>query len=100
MNDHSSDCPTAWGERILKAAEHDPYVAEAFGSVTDLLAPPTVLMRPRLVWRVALSRTEKHVVRAKKPVRSRKPSTVNAASSPRCPSQLRDAARWPSRSRR
>lgn len=91
----------AWGERILKAAEHDPYVAEAFGSVTDLLAPPTVLMRPRLVWRVALSRTEKHVDRATKPVRSRKPSTVNAPSSSVMPvSQLRDAARWPSRSRR
>jgi hypothetical protein len=43
----------AWAERILKAAEHDPYVAEVFGSVTDLLAPPTVLMRPRFVWRVA-----------------------------------------------
>ena len=42
----------AWAERILKAAEHDPYVAEVFGSVTDLLAPPTVLMRPRFVWRV------------------------------------------------
>jgi 2-polyprenyl-6-methoxyphenol hydroxylase-like FAD-dependent oxidoreductase len=42
----------AWAERILKAAEHDPYVAQVFGSVTDLIAPPTVLMRPRLVWRV------------------------------------------------
>jgi 2-polyprenyl-6-methoxyphenol hydroxylase-like FAD-dependent oxidoreductase len=43
----------AWADRILKAAEHDPYVAEVFGSVTDLIAPPTVLMRPRFVWRVA-----------------------------------------------
>jgi 2-polyprenyl-6-methoxyphenol hydroxylase-like FAD-dependent oxidoreductase len=43
----------AWAERFLKAAEHDPYVAEVFGSVTDLIAPPTVLLRPRFVWRVA-----------------------------------------------
>ena len=49
----------AWAERILTAAEHDPYVAEVFGSVTDLLAPPTVLMRPRFVWRVARSRANK-----------------------------------------
>jgi 2-polyprenyl-6-methoxyphenol hydroxylase-like FAD-dependent oxidoreductase len=49
----------AWSERILKAAEHDPEVAEVFGSVTDLLAPPTVLMRPHFVWRVATSRTKK-----------------------------------------
>jgi 2-polyprenyl-6-methoxyphenol hydroxylase-like FAD-dependent oxidoreductase len=51
----------AWAERILKAAEHDPYVAEVFGSVTDLLAPPTVLMRPRFVWRVARSRANKPI---------------------------------------
>lgn len=57
----------AWAERILKAAELDPYVAEVFGSVTDLLAPPTVLMRPRFVWRVARSRAEKRVDRAKAP---------------------------------
>jgi 2-polyprenyl-6-methoxyphenol hydroxylase-like FAD-dependent oxidoreductase len=49
----------AWSERILKAAEHDPYIAEVFGSVTDLLAPPTVLMRPRFVWRVVTSRTKR-----------------------------------------
>jgi 2-polyprenyl-6-methoxyphenol hydroxylase-like FAD-dependent oxidoreductase len=42
----------AWSERILQAAEHDPYVAEVFGSVTDLLAPPAVLVRPRFAWRV------------------------------------------------
>jgi 2-polyprenyl-6-methoxyphenol hydroxylase-like FAD-dependent oxidoreductase len=48
----------AWAERILSAAEHDAYVAEVFGSVTDLLAPPTVLMRPRLVWRVARNRAK------------------------------------------
>jgi 2-polyprenyl-6-methoxyphenol hydroxylase-like FAD-dependent oxidoreductase len=58
----------AWAERILTAAEHDPYVAEVFGSVTDLLAPPTVLMRPRFVWRVARSRANKQVASGKVPV--------------------------------
>ena len=58
----------AWTERILKAAEHDPYVAEVFGSVTDLLAPPAVLMRPRFVWRVARSHPAKHPEVAKIPV--------------------------------
>jgi 2-polyprenyl-6-methoxyphenol hydroxylase-like FAD-dependent oxidoreductase len=45
-----------WAEQILRAAEHDPYVAEVFGSVADLVAPPSVLMRPRFVWRVARNR--------------------------------------------
>lgn len=49
----------SWAERILTAAERDPYVAEVFSSVTDLLAPPTVLVRPRFVWRVAKSRTKR-----------------------------------------
>ena len=48
----------AWAERILTAAEHDPYVAEVFGSVTDLIASPTALMRPRLVWRVARNKRQ------------------------------------------
>jgi hypothetical protein len=61
----------AWAERILSAAEHDPYVAEVFGSVTDLLAAPTVLMRPRFVWRVWRSRTEKHLDTGKVRVRDR-----------------------------
>jgi hypothetical protein len=68
-----------WSERILKAAEHDPYVAEVFGSVTDLLAPPTVLMRPRFVWRVARSRTKKRAARGKVPVGDRDPSTVKVS---------------------
>ena len=55
----------AWAERILTAAEHDPHVAEVFGSVTDLLAPPTVLMHPRFVWRVARSRAKKQVARGR-----------------------------------
>lgn len=46
----------AWSELLLEAAEQDAYVAEVFGSVTDLLAPPTVLLRPRFVWRVVQRR--------------------------------------------
>jgi 2-polyprenyl-6-methoxyphenol hydroxylase-like FAD-dependent oxidoreductase len=69
----------AWSEHILKAAEHDPYVAEVFGSVTDLLAPPTVLMRPRFVWRVASRRARKPVAREKVPVDDRDPSTVRVS---------------------
>ena len=64
----STRLANAWTERILKAAEHDPYVAEVFGSVTDLLAPPAVLLRPRFAWRVARSRAAKHVEAAKIPV--------------------------------
>lgn len=45
-----------WAERILRAAEHDAHVAGVFGSVTDLLAPPTVLMSPRFAWRVVRGR--------------------------------------------
>jgi 2-polyprenyl-6-methoxyphenol hydroxylase-like FAD-dependent oxidoreductase len=69
----------AWAEHILKAAEHDPYVAEVFGSVTDLLAPPTVLMRPRFVWRVARSWTKRRAARGKVPVGDRDPSTVRVS---------------------
>lgn len=58
----------AWAERILKAAEYDRYVAEVFGSVTDLLAPPSVLMRPRFVWRVARN---KHQGGARSPIPDR-----------------------------
>jgi 2-polyprenyl-6-methoxyphenol hydroxylase-like FAD-dependent oxidoreductase len=61
----------AWAERILTAAEHDPYVADIFGSVTDLLATPRVLLRPRFVWRVARSSAKKDAHRAQVPVRDR-----------------------------
>jgi 2-polyprenyl-6-methoxyphenol hydroxylase-like FAD-dependent oxidoreductase len=78
----------AWVERILQAAEEDAYVAEAFGSVTDLLAPPTVLMQPRLIWRVVKNRRRKATDRAKGARRlNRYPSTATVAklgsSSPR-----------------
>jgi 2-polyprenyl-6-methoxyphenol hydroxylase-like FAD-dependent oxidoreductase len=69
----------AWAERILTAAEHDPYVAEVFGSVTDLLAPPTVLMRPRLVWRVARRCAKKHADKGRVPVGDRDASTVRVS---------------------
>jgi 2-polyprenyl-6-methoxyphenol hydroxylase-like FAD-dependent oxidoreductase len=59
----------AWAERILRAAEHDPAVAEVFGAVTDLLAPPTALLRPRFVWRVVRSGASKHADRAQSPGR-------------------------------
>jgi 2-polyprenyl-6-methoxyphenol hydroxylase-like FAD-dependent oxidoreductase len=70
----------AWVERILQAAEDDACVAEAFGSVTDLLAPPTVLMQPRLIWRVVRNRGEKQADKAKIARRvSRHPTTANVA---------------------
>jgi 2-polyprenyl-6-methoxyphenol hydroxylase-like FAD-dependent oxidoreductase len=42
----------AYVERLLRAAERDPVVAAAFGDVSDLLAPPRHVMRPRILWRV------------------------------------------------
>jgi 2-polyprenyl-6-methoxyphenol hydroxylase-like FAD-dependent oxidoreductase len=42
----------AYVERLLRAAERDPVVASAFGDVSDLLAPPRHVMRPRILWRV------------------------------------------------
>lgn len=42
----------AWVDRLLAAAEHDTHVAERFGAVADLLAPPAALFAPRLAWRV------------------------------------------------
>jgi 2-polyprenyl-6-methoxyphenol hydroxylase-like FAD-dependent oxidoreductase len=46
----------AWVSRVLAAAEHDAKVAERFAAVTDLLAPPTALFGPALVWRVLRGR--------------------------------------------
>jgi 2-polyprenyl-6-methoxyphenol hydroxylase-like FAD-dependent oxidoreductase len=42
----------AYVERLLRAAERDPVAAAAFGNVSDLLAPPQEVMRPRILWRV------------------------------------------------
>lgn len=42
----------AYIERLLRAAEHDPIVAQAFGDVSDLLAPPQEVIRPGILWRV------------------------------------------------
>jgi 2-polyprenyl-6-methoxyphenol hydroxylase-like FAD-dependent oxidoreductase len=42
----------AWVDRLLAVAEHDTHVAERFGAVADLLAPPATLFAPGIVWRV------------------------------------------------
>ena len=42
----------AYTERILRAAEHDPVVAAAFSDVSDLVASPQDILRPRFLWRV------------------------------------------------
>ena len=56
----------AWADRILKVAEHDPYVAEVFGSIfTDLIAPPTALIGPRFVWRVARNKHRASAIEAR-----------------------------------
>jgi 2-polyprenyl-6-methoxyphenol hydroxylase-like FAD-dependent oxidoreductase len=39
-------------ERLLRVAEYDPIVAQAFGDVSDLLAPPQEVLKPRIIWRV------------------------------------------------
>lgn len=39
-------------KRLHVAARRDPMVARSFSEVTGLLAPPSSLMRPRIVWRV------------------------------------------------
>lgn len=44
----------AYVERLLRAAEHDPVVAAAFGDVSDLLTSSLAIMRPRILWRVLL----------------------------------------------
>jgi 2-polyprenyl-6-methoxyphenol hydroxylase-like FAD-dependent oxidoreductase len=52
----------AWVDRLLKAAEHDTHVAERFGAVAELLAPPTVLFAPRVVWRVLRARRRRGAI--------------------------------------
>lgn len=41
-----------WVQRVIGAAHHDPTAAREFLSVARLLAPPSSLSRPSLVWRV------------------------------------------------
>jgi 2-polyprenyl-6-methoxyphenol hydroxylase-like FAD-dependent oxidoreductase len=53
----------AWAELVLRAAEKDAKVAEVFGSVTDHLAPPTVLLHPKFVWRVLRNQPRAHGTR-------------------------------------
>jgi hypothetical protein len=42
----------AYVEQLLRVAEHDAIVAAAFSDVGDLLAPPQVILRPAILWRV------------------------------------------------
>jgi hypothetical protein len=42
----------AYTDRLLRVAEIDPAVAGAFADVGDLLAPPTHVLRPNILWRV------------------------------------------------
>jgi hypothetical protein len=56
----------AWSELVFEAAEHDPFVAEVFGSVTDLLVPPTALLHPRFVWRVIRRHSRPSLVLSKR----------------------------------
>ena len=42
--------------RVFRAGHADPEVARAFLEVANLLAPPTALFRPSLVWRVLRAR--------------------------------------------
>ena len=64
----------AYVERLLRAAEHDPIVAGAFGDVGDLLAPPQEVMRPRILWRVLRGNLRKA------PAATTGPSTAAAAA--------------------
>jgi 2-polyprenyl-6-methoxyphenol hydroxylase-like FAD-dependent oxidoreductase len=42
----------AYVERLLRVAEYDPIVAQAFGDVSDLLAPPHGVLKPCIIRRV------------------------------------------------
>lgn len=42
----------AYMSRVFRAAHHDPVVCQQFYRVTGLVAPPTSLFQPRILWRV------------------------------------------------
>ena len=42
----------AYMAKLHRAAHHDPAVALAFHRVGNLLAPPTAVIDPRIIWRV------------------------------------------------
>jgi 2-polyprenyl-6-methoxyphenol hydroxylase-like FAD-dependent oxidoreductase len=50
----------AYVERLLRVAERDPIVAQAFGDVSDLLAPAQEVLRPRILWRVLRGNLRRH----------------------------------------
>jgi len=54
-------------ERLLRVAEYDPMVAQAFGDVSDLLAPPREVLKPRILWRVLRGNLQRWQIRAAEP---------------------------------
>ena len=50
----------AYIERLLRVAERDPIVAQAFGDVSDLLTPPREVLRPQILWRVLRGNLQQH----------------------------------------
>jgi 2-polyprenyl-6-methoxyphenol hydroxylase-like FAD-dependent oxidoreductase len=64
----------AYVERLLRVAEHDPIVAQAFGDVSDLLAPPQEVLRPRILWRVLHGNLRRRPVTATGPPEQAAPS--------------------------
>jgi 2-polyprenyl-6-methoxyphenol hydroxylase-like FAD-dependent oxidoreductase len=50
----------AYIERLLRVAERDPIVAQAFGDISDLLAPPQEVLQPRILWRVLRGNLQRH----------------------------------------
>ena len=47
-----TDLINAYVARVHRATHHDPVVYGAFLKVMNLMAPPTSLFRPHLLWRV------------------------------------------------
>lgn len=51
-----TDIVNRYVQRMLRAAQHDPVVHRSFIRVQNLLAPPSSLFRPDIVWRVLARR--------------------------------------------